>query len=87
MNIDELKVFFPQAVAIAEGNLSETIELRCPNCSVWNYWQDWFANWINVSSTSYGANATHIRMECINCNQIWDHRTFVEDNWVVRDLG
>lgn len=87
MNIDEIMVFFPQAVEAVEGVLSETIEIQCSNCSAWNYWQDWLANWIPLSSTEYGPNATHIRMECPNCNVIYDHRTAIEGNWVVRDLG
>ncbi len=87
MNIDEIKVFFPQAVIAVGGNLSETIELQCPNCSAWNYWQDWIANWIDIDEVLYGLNATHIRMECPNCNEIYDHRSNIEGNWVVRDLG
>ena len=75
MNIDEIQVFFPQAVSIGGGSLSPTIEIRCPNCLEFNYWQDWFGNWIDLPTTEYGANAKHIRMECPNCNQIYDHRT------------
>ena len=86
MNIDEVLAFFPQAVAIVEGNLSDTIEIRCPECSAWNYWGDWIANWIDLPENEWGPDAKHIRMECPNCNQIWDHRTFIESNWVVRNI-
>jgi len=87
MNIDEIQVFFPQAVVIGGGSLSPTIEIQCPNCSAWNYWQDWIANWIDLVGSKFGINPRHLRMECPNCNEIYDHRTSIEGNWVVRDLG
>ena len=87
MNIDELQIFFPQAVAIAEGNISETIEIRCPSCLEFNYWQVWLANWIDLLESEFGKNATHIRMDCPNCHTLYDHKNVQESNWVVRNLG
>ena len=74
-------------VVISGNLLSETFEIQCPNCSKWNFWQNWLSNWVDLPSETYGPKAKHIRAECPNCNQIYDHRNIKESDWIVRNLG
>jgi hypothetical protein len=51
-----------------------TFFVTCQNCLEINVWEDWIENWISLDEEEFGAVAKHIRAECPNCNELYDHK-------------